>query len=189
VRAFAADTVRVCEATCRRGAARLPVIVIAAGSTGATLRVLQTLKPNTRYQVEFVGIADLAGNPARFDHQTRHVAFKTASGSTSQLLFPPTLSRALTPAAGALIGQTQPTLRWKRPRGPRPFLYNLQVFEGSRKVVSVFPKGESFRIPARKLRRGHHYFWRVWPFQRSGSFTRRPVGVSEFTIIASTARG
>ena len=184
VRQFAADTVRVCEDACGRGAARLPVIVIAAGSNRATLRVLQTLKPNTRYQVEFVGIADLAGNPARFDRQTRSMAFRTASGSTSRLLFPPSLSRALTPAAGALIGETQPTLRWKRPKGARPFLYNVQVFEGSRKVVSVFPKGESFRVPAGKLRRGHHYFWRVWPFQRSGSFTRRPVGVSEFTVLA-----
>ena len=186
VRPFAADTVHVCQDACRPGASYLPVIVVAAGPNRATLRILQTLRAGTRYQVEFVGVSDLAGNTARYSAQTRRLAFRTAHGTTSHLLFPPALSQALFPPAGRILGETQPTLRWKRPTGQRPYLYNLQVFEGSRKIVSAFPKGESYRVPAGKLRRGRHYFWRVWPFQRSGSFSRQPVGVSEFTILAPT---
>ena len=188
VRDFTASTVRVCRETCRATSERLPVIVVAATPRRATLRVLGPLRENTRYQVEFVGVTDFAGNPARYTPETRRLVFRTASGATTRLLFPPALSRSLSPPAGQLIGEMQPTLRWKRPRGERPFLYNVQVFEGSRKVVSAFPKGESFRIPAGRLRPGHHYFWRVWPFLRSGVFTRRPVGVSEFTILVPSRR-
>jgi len=82
------------------------------------------------------------------------------------------------------------------PRGPlfqrSTKLYNLQVFRVTpgktakakpkvRKVLSRFPRGRAYRAPAKRLKAGTCYVWRVWPYTGT-AFTRRPVGVSNFCV-------
>lgn len=107
----------------------------------------------------------------------------TAPGTTTP--GPPAAARApirkhlLTPTAGRVVGGLRPLLRWRG--GPtRVRLYNVQVFLGSRKVMSVFPRGRSVRIPAKRLAPGRRYVWRVWPYMASGDYTARPLGLSWF---------
>ena len=97
----------------------------------------------------------------------------------------------LLPKAGKTLPTLRPVLRWKRgPRGTK--LYNLQVFRVTpgktakakpkvRKVLSRFPRGRAYRAPAKRLKAGTCYVWRVWPYTGT-AFTRRPVGVSNFCV-------
>lgn len=85
----------------------------------------------------------------------------------------------LTPVRGRVLGGLQPTLRWRHDgRGVR--LYNVQVFNKGRKVLSIFPRGRSSKVPARRLAPGRRYVWRVWPYRERGGFTPAPLAVSWF---------
>jgi hypothetical protein len=67
---------------------------------------------------------------------------------------------ALLPANGSAIGGS-PQLSW---RGvARATYYNVQVFQGRKRVAVGWPHGTSFRVPAGKLRKGKTYTWYVWP--------------------------
>jgi hypothetical protein len=99
----------------------------------------------------------------------------------------------LQPKAGTTLPTLQPLLRWKKgPRGTK--LYNLQIFKVTArrgtnkpkvtKVLSRFPRGLTFRAPAKNLSAGTCYVWRVWPYTGT-AFTTRPVGVSNFCIAGS----
>ena len=95
----------------------------------------------------------------------------------------------LRPKAYRTVMTRRPTLRWtKGPRGTR--LYNVQVFRAGRKgtsstkvtkVFSRFPRARHVHLPARKIRPGYCYVWRVWPYVKKG-FTKKPLGVSNFCV-------
>lgn len=96
----------------------------------------------------------------------------------------------LRPKPGAVVTTRTPLLRWaKGPAGTR--LYNVQLFlarraadgrvHALRKILSSFPRARRLRLPARKVRPGSCYVWRVWPY-RTSSFTPRPLGISNFCV-------
>jgi hypothetical protein len=98
-------------------------------------------------------------------------------------------ARFMRPAAGALVRTLRPVLRWKRgPKATR--LYNVQVFRGNRKVLSVFPKGTSFRIPSGRLKPNVRYTWSVWPYlgRRYGKLLGRSTFITarKANLISST---
>lgn len=90
----------------------------------------------------------------------------------------------LRPAAGAVVRTRRPVLRWKARRGAS--LYNVQVFRvrGTAtplKVLSVFPRRNSVRVPARRLSPGKQYIWRVWPYMGK-RYVQKPLGISYFRL-------
>ena len=102
-------------------------------------------------------------------------------------------SQRLRPRAGLVVRTRTPLLRWKKgPRGTT--LYNVQIFRLARgaggrqaaikKVLSAFPRGLAFRVPARTLKPRNCYVWRVWPW-RGTRFTQRSLGVSNFCVASA----
>ncbi len=97
----------------------------------------------------------------------------------------PTVSDAdrLRPPAAAALNIRRPVLRWTRVRGAR--LYNVQIFrirgDAATKVLSAFPRGNRYRVPAGVLTFGERYVWRVWPLVRE-SYGASPHGQSWFDV-------
>jgi len=86
----------------------------------------------------------------------------------------------LSPPDGRRVRTLRPVLRWiGRPAGTT--LFNLQIFDGRRKVHSAFPKGNRYKVPPGVLRHARRYVWRVWPFRGRLGYAIRPLGVSAFT--------
>jgi hypothetical protein len=99
-------------------------------------------------------------------------------------------ARLLSPAAHATVRTRRPPLlRWTPVRRAR--YYNVQLFRGDRKVLSVWPVRPRYQIKKRwsrlgtpqRLRRGR-YRWYVWP-----GFGARPkarygdgIGPRTFTV-------
>jgi hypothetical protein len=116
-----------------------------------------------------VGVSDAAGNRTR--------AEVSAVPSAPIHTGPPTVSSPtggrrtglLLPAARATISRRHPPLlRWKRVRRAR--YYNVQLFRGSRKVLSVWPTRARYQLKRRWTYRGRtyrlrpgRYRWYVWP--------------------------
>jgi hypothetical protein len=69
-------------------------------------------------------------------------------------------------------------------------MVNLQIFEqrpggrDTRKVLSRFPRGVRFRVPAGVLKPGGTYVWRVWPWLGS-RYSSRALAQSSFRILPS----
>jgi hypothetical protein len=100
-------------------------------------------------------------------------------------------ARLLSPAANATVrARRPPLLRWMPV--PRARYYNVQLFRGARKVLSVWPARPRYQVKRRwvrlgtlqRLRRGR-YRWYVWP-----GFGARPkarygdlLGRRAFTVL------
>jgi hypothetical protein len=106
-----------------------------------------TLKPGVTYRYD-VAASDAAGN-------TRSFPVKAVG------------PRLYLPAAGARVGPGA-VLAWAPVRGAT--YYNVQIFRGSRKVLSAWPTKPRLRLQRRwmyagkqqRLARGR-YRWYVWP--------------------------
>ena len=91
----------------------------------------------------------------------------------------------LTPARGHKV-RAPVYLRWVPVE--RAKLYNVQIWRGSRKVMSAWPRGTSYRLPGRwsyageryRLKPGHRYRWYVLP--RIGSRYGKLLGKSAFDV-------
>ena len=93
-----------------------------------------------------------------------------------------------TPPPGASI-HAAPTLSWRAT--PGAVLYNVQLFRGSRKILSAWPRTAALRLASRwtyggreqRLSRGT-YRWYVWPAYRHGKGYRfgKLVGRSTFVL-------
>ena len=131
------------------------VRVGAAAAAGAVYRgpagefTDRSLRNERRYRY-VVTLIDQAGN--------------RSASSTSAV---PTASKLLSPAGRAHV-HNPPLLRWKRVRKAR--YYNVQVFRGSRKVLSRWPRvnrlqlRSSWRYAGRRRRlTPGRYCWYVWP--------------------------
>jgi len=107
------------------------------------------LRNEKRYRYR-VSLVDQAGN--------------RSSGSDTAV---PTDSPLLTPAANERVG-APPLLTWRTVR--RASYYNVQLFRGTRKVLSRWPKSNELQLKRtwrfagqrRRLRAGR-YCWHVWP--------------------------
>jgi hypothetical protein len=69
-------------------------------------------------------------------------------------------SGPLSPAAGATLTGS-PELSWKPVKGAS--YYNIQLYVGTKRVFSAWPKSTSYRVPGSKLTSGVTYTWYVWP--------------------------
>jgi hypothetical protein len=76
-----------------------------------------------------------------------------------------------------------PTFQWTRARGAA--FYNLQVFRGTRKVLSVWPRTTTFKLPRTWRSAGRRerltpgaYQWYVWPATSRGAYGRLHVSGS-----------
>jgi len=86
-------------------------------------------------------------------------------------------------------------LRWVKVEGAR--FYNVQLWQGKRKVLSAWPRGTSYRLGKRwayagtghALRAGQRYRWYIWP--RLSSRYGRLLGYSYFDVVrrAGSATG
>jgi hypothetical protein len=95
-----------------------------------------------------------------------------------------------TPPPGARV-TTVPTLSWRA--APHAVLYNVQLFRGSHKILSAWPRTAALELGsrwtyagrARRLTPGT-YRWYVWPAYRRGKGVRfgRLVGRSTFVVTA-----
>jgi hypothetical protein len=132
---------------------------------------------------------DAAGNSSEW----RSEPFAVAPGATvaGGPRLPSHNAKALTPSLGARIFTGRPLLRWKAAAKAR--LYNLQIFRVAGrgrlvKIRSVFPRGNRFRLSnRRRLEKGSCYVWRIWPYM-GRSFTKKPLGVSNFCVAKSKKR-
>ena len=132
---------------------------------------------------------DAAGNSSEW----RSEPFAVAPGATvtGGPRLPSRNAKALTPRRGARLTTSRPLLRWKASAKAR--LYNVQIFRVASKgrlakIRSVFPRGNRFRLSKRRqLPRGACYVWRVWPYM-GRSFTKKPLGVSNFCVKKATKR-
>ena len=132
---------------------------------------------------------DAAGNSSEW----RSEPFAVAPGATvtGGPKLPSHNAKALTPRLGARLTTSRPLLRWKASAKAR--LYNVQIFRVAAKgrlakIRSVFPRGNRFRLSKRRqLPRGACYVWRVWPYM-GRSFTKKPLGVSNFRVKKATKR-
>ncbi|HTI35374.1 MAG TPA: hypothetical protein VL422_16980 [Miltoncostaea sp.] len=139
-----------------------------------------------------VDAADAAGNTARAVASYEVLAPGQTGGTpTDTTPTPPkvTLPRTinagrLLPRRNGVVRTTRPVLRWPARKGAR--LYNVQVFRlrlglPPAKIASLFPRSNQVKVPAKRLRAGIRYAWRVWPFMRTG-YTRAPLGLSIFSV-------
>jgi hypothetical protein len=83
-----------------------------------------------------------------------------------------------------------PVFRWVAMRGTR--FYNVQLYRGSRKVLSIWPRSNRLKLSARWIYRGRRerlapgtYHWFVWPGR---GLRARPsygplIGQSSFVVL------
>jgi hypothetical protein len=109
--------------------------------------------------------------------------------SSSTAIVKPT-ALSLRPLPGALVG-LPPKLTWKHVKHAR--YYNLQLYLGRTKVLSTWPKTNSFQVQqswlyggrSYSLVPGSAYTWYVWPGvgPRSKNRYGRLLGRSTFTVL------
>jgi hypothetical protein len=94
-----------------------------------------------------------------------------AAGNAASQRATATTPAATTPAHGGTAAKTKPKtvqLRWRGARGAS--YYNVQVFRGTRKVLSSWPRRSQLRVPThwryrgrtQRLAPGTTYRWYVW---------------------------
>jgi hypothetical protein len=116
------------------------------------------------------------------------------SGNTSDGIWVAARPRGaplFSPQANARLS-SPPMLRWATVRGA--IYYNVQLYRGSTKVLSAWPRGNQLKLSARWRFAGRQqrllsgqYHWFVWPGRgpRSRSNYGPLIGRSSFVIIAS----
>jgi hypothetical protein len=101
----------------------------------------------------------------------------------------PTRSALTKPALGARV-KTPPLLAWRAV--PKATYYNVQLFIGGQKILTVWPKGTSFQVPRSWRFRGRTYRltpgtyrWYVWPGLGARSANRygKLLGSRTFVVI------
>jgi hypothetical protein len=104
-------------------------------------------------------------NGRRYAYTVRAVDAAGNAAETSAAAVP--RRRLLYPTGGAVVG-APPILRWTPVRGAR--YYNVQLYRGTHKLLSAWPRGAHYRLRAswRYAGRRHHlhrgaYRWYVWP--------------------------
>ena len=87
------------------------------------------------------------------------------------------------PAPQSWLPWQTPLLRWRALAGTT--IYNVQVFRGTRLVMSAWPVRNRLRVPAGVLEQGRTYVWVVWAargLRASPRYATTPVGRSTFQV-------
>ena len=116
-------------------------------------------------------------------------ATDAAGNTTTRTIRSRRRSALLSPPAGARVAKP-PLLRWRRVKHARYF--NVQVFDGDRKLLSAWPSRNRLQLKRRwryhgarrSLRSGARISWYVWPGfgERSQHRYGRGLGVSHFRM-------
>jgi hypothetical protein len=147
-----------------RGKAKVSIVY---HGPAATFRD-KTVRPGVTYHYT-VATTDAAGNDARVK----------VAGSLRSLY---------APAPGARV-RAGTTLAWTAAKGAT--YYNLQLFRGKTKVLSIWPVTSRFRLPKSWTFAGKHYSlqrgtysWYVWPGlgKRARAHYGKLLGGSTFTV-------
>jgi hypothetical protein len=85
----------------------------------------------------------------------------------------------LVPAAGTAVA-AEDLLRWVPVK--LATYYNVQVFQGTKRILSVWPRKATLPLPGSKLKAGVMYTWYVWPGFGDRSLARygKLIGRSTF---------
>jgi hypothetical protein len=89
---------------------------------------------------------------------------------------PPATYRAnlMSPSKGAVLKTLRPRLSWKPVKGAT--IYNIQIFDGNKKIVATFTKARVYRVPKKRLKPGHRLTWHVWGYLGAKHrFVSRPM--------------
>ena len=115
-------------------------------------------------------------------------ATKTATKVTAKKPKIPTFG-PLYPKAGKPVRLGTGTLQWRYRSGRLAELFNVQIFdEGGAKVYSVFPTGQSIKVPRSVLKVDKKYYWQVWPYWgKARGYAPKPLGVSSFNVARPAA--
>lgn len=169
-----------------------PHVTLRPGNRRVILR-WSRLRPDEVAEVSRAGAATpsarlFSGRSTRFtDRGLRNgrryrytVAIRDQAGNRAQTVLRgvPTASRLLLPARGSRL-RSAPLLVWKRLK--RATYYNVQLFRGGRKVLSLWPRHAQLRT--RRLRAGR-YRWFLWGGygRRAAHRYSRLLGSSTFAI-------
>jgi hypothetical protein len=116
-------------------------------------------------------------------------ATDVAGNATTRTLDSSRPAGVLAPKTGAKV-KKPPVLRWRAAK--KADYYNVQIFDGKRKVLSAWPSRARLTLKrrwrfggvARRLRAGHTYRWFVWPGigRRSAHKYGRLIGQGTFTM-------
>lgn len=106
---------------------------------------------------------------ARFHRYSITSFDKAGNASPSVQVDVPASALLLAPADGAMLHAKKPQLfRWRAI--PKATYYNIQLWRGGRKLLTVWPRKPAFRLRASWRSRGHRYrltrgayTWYVWP--------------------------
>jgi hypothetical protein len=137
--------------------------------------------PGARYEDRAVR------NRVRYVYEVR-VRDAAGNGGSQIVTAVPGL-RLLSPAPNAVV-RAPPLLRWTPVRRAR--YYNLQLFRGGRKILSVWPSRPRYRLKRRWSYGGERrqlvpgrYQWRVWPGYgpRSKGDYGKQIGRTSFTLV------
>ena len=66
----------------------------------------------------------------------------------------------LSPVDGAVVSGTA-RLSWRPLKGTQ--YYNVQLYQGHKRVATAWPQTSSWVVPTAKLKKGQTYTWYVWP--------------------------
>ncbi len=89
----------------------------------------------------------------------------------------------IAPAPESWLPWQTPLLRWRAAAGATH--YNVQVFRGTRLVMSAWPRTARLRVPRGVLEQGRTYVWVVWAGRGQRSAPRygaAPVGRATFQV-------
>ena len=118
------------------------------------------LAPNLRHNLVFtVREIDAYGNRSAISKFPFTI-------TTVPIAVPPPKTRSanlMTPKAGTNLTSLRPLLRWRK-IVPGTTLYNIQIYDGKRKVASFFPRGTKALVPKNKLKAGKRYVWYVFSY-------------------------
>jgi len=113
-----------------------------------------------------------------------------ASGPAATPPTPPTPDEVARAAGGLLSPAPEAWLPWQRPvlrwtPSDAATHYNVQVFRGSRLVMSAWSRSARLRVPAGVLKQGRTYVWVVWAGRGTPampSYDPAPVGRAAFEV-------
>ncbi len=114
---------------------------------------------------------------------------KDAAGNTASVSLTATPRALYAPAAGAKVGAGAVKLAWVA--APRAHYYNVQLFRGGKKILSMWPLTAAQRVPRQWTYAGKRYslkpgtyHWYVWPGvgARTASRYGAMLGGSSFVV-------